>query len=116
MTDAFAKDLEFAGPVDDRLDPEDEAVFVIHLEGVACDLMANPQASVTLPQIGLRFALEGWMQLAPQGAYHGIAAEAEAGMVHQGRVQFRCFRHPLLLRSPLRQNPFYHGSAHSQPA
>jgi hypothetical protein len=62
-----AANLELARVVDDRLDPQDLAELVVHLQPVVLDPVLDPRPGPTvLLAVGQHLAVEAWVQAAAQ--------------------------------------------------
>jgi len=83
-----AANLKLTGVVDDRLDTQDLAKLVVHLQPVVLDpvLDAGPRPAVFLA-IGQHLAVETRVQAAAQKAQDVLSGEVQTGMVEQTRVE-----------------------------
>ena len=79
-----AADLELAGLVDDRLDTQHQAEFVVHLQPVVLDPVLDPGTGhALLLARGKYLAIETGMQPTTEESENVVGGEVEQGMVEQ---------------------------------
>ena len=88
LANAESADFELTRLVDDGLDAEDEAEFVVHLQPVVFDPMLDASAgeSVFLA-IGEDFAVEAGMQPSTEEGEDVLSGELESGVIEQARIK-----------------------------